>query len=110
MYRYAEKAFQLDKKPKGSESSLRSHLEAIEAQTGITPDELVNPPPNFAVGYLLDYFYQLNLSRQCGMVLNPLLYSEIEAWQRLYRIELDIWEIDTIKRLDYLFLSQQSED
>lgn len=94
---------------KGTETTLRAHLEAIEAQTGITPDELHNPPPSPAVDYLLGYFYQLHLSRQHGMGANPILYSEMTAWQQLYHIPLAEWEIEAIKRLDFLYLMQQNE-
>ena len=73
------------------------------------PVELNNEPPNEAVAYLLGYFQQLSTARQCGMSLNPLTFSEIYHWAKLYGIKLDGWEIDVIKQLDLFYLSEHSE-
>ncbi|QLB44479.1 phage tail assembly chaperone [Mannheimia pernigra] len=107
---YAEKTFQLDKKLKGSESTLREHLQAIETQTGITPEELHNPEPSPAVAYLLGWFFELAMSRQSGMSLNPISYAEIEAWNRLFSRHLEQWEIRTIKQLDMIYLNVQQTE
>lgn len=45
-----------------------------------------------------------------GMSINPLLYSEIEAWCRLSDICLDKWELDVIKQLDVIWLNVQSKN
>lgn len=79
-------------------------------QTGIKPAELNNEPPNPLILYLLDYFLELNLSRQIGMSVNPLLYSEIEAWCRLSKIDLDKWELNVIKQLDVIWLNIQTKN
>ncbi|GAB1668161.1 hypothetical protein Mh1961_13810 [Mannheimia haemolytica] len=107
---YAEKTFQLDKKLKGSESTLREHLQVIETQTGITPEELHNPEPSPAVAYLLGWFFELAMSRQSGMSLNPISYVEIEAWNRLFSRHLEQWEIRAIKQLDMIYLNVQQTE
>lgn len=89
---------------------MREHLQAVAEQTGIMPDELDNPEPSLAVFYLLGFFNQLSLSRQSGMVLNPITYGEIAAWQKLYRTQLAMWEIDVIKRLDMIYLTVQNSE
>ncbi|WP_419865905.1 phage tail assembly chaperone [Gallibacterium genomosp. 3] len=107
---YAKKEFELNCKPKGSEFTIKEHLEQVWEQTGIKPVELNNTLSNQLIAYLLDYFFELNLSRQMGMSINPLLYSEIEAWCRLSDICLDKWELDVIKQLDVIWLNVQSKN
>ncbi|WP_420801047.1 phage tail assembly chaperone [Phocoenobacter skyensis] len=79
-------------------------------QTDIQPQELDIQQPSFAVFYLLDYFAELSASRQSGMTLNPILYSEIEVWARLKGICLSAWEVETIKQLDLIFLNVHQEN
>ena len=110
MLDYAKKEFELDKKPKDSDVSLRDHLMSIFDNTGFMPEELNNPEPSKAIDYLLEYFHQLSRTRQIGMALNPITFTEIEAWKRLFHIELAVWEIDVIKQLDLIYLSVQAED
>ncbi|MDY4280865.1 MAG: hypothetical protein SOX56_07345 [[Pasteurella] mairii] len=109
MLDYAKFEFELDKKPKGSEATQRQHLQAIQDNTGITLAELDRSPPHGLVAYLLDYFYELSLSRQSGMGLSPILYAEIVAWCQLTHTCLARWELETIKRLDLLWLSVNAE-
>ncbi|TNG94881.1 hypothetical protein FHQ28_05665 [Pasteurellaceae bacterium USgator11] len=107
---YAQAEFKLDKKPKDSEATLREHLTAVYEQTNIKPEQLNNPEPDPFVLYLLDYFRELSMSRQCGMTINPILYSEIEAWSRLTATTLEKWELDTLKRLDVIWLNVQVDE
>lgn len=74
------------------------------------PVELQQEEPSPAVAYLLGYFQQLSTARQCGMVLNPLSFSEMKAWANLMRIPLAVWEVETIKQLDLIYLKCQSEE
>lgn len=105
---YAEREFELDQTPKGSESRLREHLTAIWEQTGQQPEQLNNPEPNLAVRHLFADFLELSLARQIGMVLNPLTYSEIETYNRLYQKQYAMWEIQTLKQLDTIYLNVNS--
>lgn len=89
---------------------MREHLQAVEEQTGITPEELQTAEPSLAVWYLLDIFQQLSLSRQSGMALNPISYGEIVAWSQLFQTPLSMWEIETIKQLDMIFLNVQNAE
>ncbi|MCQ9121568.1 hypothetical protein MUU45_001117 [Rodentibacter pneumotropicus] len=101
---YAKSEFELDKKPKGSDATNREHLQAIQEATGKQLSELNHPLPDEMVRYLLDYFYEIALSRQYGMACNPILYAEIESWCRLTQRHLAQWELEVIKRLDMLWL------
>lgn len=105
---YAKKEFELDKKPKDSNCTLREHLLAIQEQTGCVPEELQNIEISPAISYLLGFFYELSLSRQSGMGLCPIAYAEIEAWNRLLNMDLAIWEIRVIKQIDVIFLNVQN--
>lgn len=110
MLAYAKKEFELDKKPKDSDCTLREHLLAIQEQTGSVPEELENIEISPAISYLLGFFYELSLSRQSGMGFCPITYAEIEAWNRLLQIELAVWEIKVIKQLDVIFLNVQNTE
>lgn len=44
-----------------------------------------------------------------GMGLNPIAYTEIEAWSRLNRTPLDPWEVDVIRALDDAYLESITE-
>ncbi|MCW9716756.1 phage tail assembly chaperone [Avibacterium sp. 21-594] len=83
---------------------------AVYEQTGIMPAELDIKPPPEPLEYLLDYFYALSLSRQSGMSVNPILYSEILAWSQLTKCTLEQWELEVIKQLDMVWLSAQIEE
>ena len=107
---HAKKEFELNRKPKGSTCTLREHLLVIQAQTGEMPPELENIEISTAVSHLLGFFYQLSLSRQSGMGLCPITYAEIEAWNRLFKMNLAMWEINVIKQLDVIFLNTQNEE
>lgn len=50
---------------------------------------------------LWDAFLDMNRTRRTsGKRFDPLAWSEIAAWQAACRIELNPWELDTIKALD----------
>jgi hypothetical protein len=81
---------------------LRSHLESIERQTGKKPKQLAEIPEMPGVlMYLWDWFCALDSGRGGnGFGLNPLSYSEIQAWATLMQVQLAPWEVDAIKRID----------
>lgn len=82
---------------------------SIWEQTQIKPIELDNPPPSIVVGYLLDYFFELSQARQMGMAVNPLSYADIDAWCRLTHTRLSQWELNVIKQLDLIWLTENNE-
>nr|DAM33206.1 MAG TPA: hypothetical protein [Caudoviricetes sp.]DAR61089.1 MAG TPA: hypothetical protein [Caudoviricetes sp.] len=106
---YAQAEFRLDVTPKDSKSTIREHLTTIWEQTGFMPAELDLIPPSPTISYLLQYFYELCQSRQIGMTVNPLSFTEVDAWMRLSERPLEWWEIEVIKRLDVIWLKVQNE-
>lgn len=81
----------------------------VERIKGIKPDELINPAelPLFLEPLWQD-FLNLNQSRQAGMAINPLTYSEIDAYARLTKTTFSKSEVLVIKQLDSLLLKQHS--
>lgn len=69
-------------------------------QTGVKPEQLNNDLPE-ELRYLWHWFIELHNSRGAGLAgLDPISYSEIEAWSRLTGNEPETWEIQAIKRID----------
>lgn len=76
-------------------------------QTGIKPKELEELLELQREQYeIWGWFMELNEARSSsGFGLNPITYSDIDAYFRLQNIIPEKWEIDTIKRLDREVLS-----
>ena len=57
-----------------------------------------------------EYWNELSYSRRnYGWGVTPLNYTEIAAWQNLRGIKLDGWELDTLLRLDSVYMDVQAE-
>jgi hypothetical protein len=54
--------------------------------------------------FVWEAFNEISRSRQAGFGPSPLLFSEMESWARLNGIDLELWEIDAICRLDVLWM------
>lgn len=61
------------------------------------------------VDWLAAVFWELHLSRQAGFGPCAILYSEVEAWQRLIGKRLMPWQVRLLKLLDGLYLSAAGE-
>jgi hypothetical protein len=62
------------------------------------------------VGYLWGWFLELDGARGSnGFGLNPLSYSEIQAWATLMRVTLAPWEVEAIKRIDSVRIRVSNE-
>jgi hypothetical protein len=59
--------------------------------------------------YLWDYFQELSSTRSYAFGPAKLTYTEIYAWSKLRRIQLDGWELDTLLRLDGIFITVEAE-
>lgn len=55
--------------------------------------------------YLWEHFINLHNTRSMGMALNPISYTEIEAYSRLMKIQLSKFDIAAIKRLDIIAMN-----
>lgn len=65
------------------------------------PEEVRCPPE---LEYIWDWYYELDASRSSGFDLNPILYTEIEAWSRLNSLTLSSFEIKAIKAIDVAYM------
>jgi hypothetical protein len=72
--------------------------------TGITPQELTTVEVSHIIMYLWEWFLDLNSTRQSGMGMNAISYSEICAWCELTGNRPSPYEIRVIKLLDRVYL------
>lgn len=96
----------------GKGNTLRDQLMSVWRQTGIKPkqlDELPELPESCY--HLWKIFIDLHNTRQnSGFGVSPISYLEIEAYSRLYSIELDPWELDLLKKFDSEVLAIIAEE
>lgn len=65
------------------------------------------PPPPCPEGllYIWGYFQMLNKRRTSnGFGLNAITNSEMEAWSRLHRITLSIFEVEALEAIEGFYL------
>jgi len=79
------------------------HLKAIERQTGVTPQALLNAP-RLPTGCeeLWSVFCDIHNRRGEG----PLSYVEIDAYQRVANRKIAPWELEAIQKADDAYLAQ----
>ena len=91
------------------------HLAQVAKQLGKSLDDIEQSNsdalfPDIA-SYVWATFLSLHDGRTYGMSgPNPISYDIIKAWCDLYGVELNPWEIDTIKALDNLWIKITSEE
>jgi hypothetical protein len=87
------------------EKSLKDHLEQIEATTGVTPAELMNPvelPPELE--HVWNWFIELSNSRPAGFSgLEPISFPLIESWMRTTGVAPTRFEVNTIRLIDDVY-------
>ena len=57
------------------------------------------------LGHLVDWYERLRRQNPRGLDLNPIAYSEIWAFRDLYDHEMDAFDIDTLEKLDAVWLN-----
>lgn len=91
---------------------MREQLETIKKKTGKLPPEYQDQKE--LPIYLSDiwgYFLQLDNKRTSnGFGVNPITYSDLNAFCMLKRIELEDYETDLIMRLDNMRLKIYEEE
>ena len=102
--KWARHKFEVSKPDKNG-VSLKQHLEQVERQTGITPDELKEPVafPQ-VIGYIWSAFCVLSNHRSSGFNSpDPITFEQIVYWKQLTETETKPWEIDIILSLDQIY-------
>jgi hypothetical protein len=81
--------------------SLRESLNVLVKQKKPVPKELINPTKfPILVKKVWDWFIQLDSFRQNGMERQPLSEMEIGWFFRNRKIEVEVWQLDLIRKLD----------
>lgn len=96
--------------PRKDGHNLESQYARVKKLKGETPIEARRPEFPFLLRYLWDIFFELNGTRPHGFD-GPLqiTYSEIKCFSELKGIVLKPWEVDVIKKIDYIYLEVVSE-
>lgn len=91
--------------------TLREQLELVWRNTGRKPkelDDLIVLPEN--TKHVWDWFLALHNARSYGMSMNPISYSDIQAYFDLFDIKPDTWEVNCIKAMDVIAMNQAAKD
>jgi hypothetical protein len=92
-------------------TTVRANLEQVMKVTGRVPDDLIGPPFPDRYAHIWNAFLELHTGRSYSSNgPNPLSWSDIEAWDRLFKQNLQDWEIRAIKALDLIWLRVMGED
>lgn len=90
-------------------STRRQHLLAVEAR-GIDTGELVPPPVPSDCRPLLQTFWELRRAAGSNAFgKNPITYSELAAWQSLYGVQLQPFEVDLLLHMDRAAIAAANE-
>lgn len=106
--KFAENEFKLAQVQKDG-STYKDHLKLIEERSGKIQEELhYESIPNSCL-HVWDWFLQLDSSRSSGMQVNPLTYSDMYAFFKLYNVEPEDWEITLLKQFDRVALKEYNK-
>jgi hypothetical protein len=81
-------------------ATLRDHLQRMAANTGRVDDRLLIGELPREAAAVWDTYASLSAARRSSMGPHALTLTDIEAWCRLFHVELTPWELDTVLRLD----------
>lgn len=103
---WAEHGFERGR-PARDGSVVGQHFAAYLRATGKRHADDTDPavPMPDAVGYLMRWFIELGHGRPSSNgVLLPIPSAEIAAWARLGHVEVEDWELDTLRLLDAAYV------
>ena len=108
MLEYAEHEFSLSKTDQNGVTT-REHLEMVERQTGKTPQGLEGTQFPTLVSHIWSAFVALSRSRSVGFSgPNPISYQDIKAWLELTNQTLSSRDVESIMKLDIIFLRNRN--
>jgi len=82
-------------------------LQIVERQTGRTPEQLTPVEYDECLQYVWEWFCDLSGGRGYSDIgPSPLTYTEIKAWADLTKQDPEAWEIQVLKRIDRIFISE----
>lgn len=89
--------------------TLETHLVSHWKQSGELPEQLDVPALPFELEYIWDWWLALNESRNVGMDINHISYTEIMTWSTLLKITLTPFEVRCIMALDSVYINVRRE-
>ena len=105
---FAEHSFKLSKTDQDGVTE-REHLQEVERQTGKTPQALIGPQFPTLVSHIWSAFVSLSKARSVGFSgPNPISYQDIKAWLELTNQTLSSRDVESIIKLDAIFLRNQN--
>lgn len=85
----------------GAEQTQRQALVRVAKYKKVDPEVLFKIPKlRPQLQYLISYFYEIKL-------IGDVNFQSMEAWQNIYNIRLNPFELKAILRLNYLFKCQK---
>lgn len=103
---FARHQFELSQ-PQDDGRPLIDHLRFVEKKTGKVHDLIANGPamPR-GCSQLWSDFLELHGSRgSTGFGAARITFADLKAWQDVRGVRLDAWEIDAIRKVDSMWLS-----
>lgn len=101
---FVKNEFELDQ-PQSDGQSLRTHLQSVERQTGITPEQLSPVEVGDELAYIWKYFISMNRRRtSSGFGPNPISSLELIAWANNHGIPLNPFEVEVLDSIELEFL------
>ena len=89
-------------------ASLNDHFASVARQTGKKMPEPPALPPE--VRHLWHTFLELHRTRpSSGFGPSAITFVEMDAWQRLMRMPLEVWEVGAIRQLDDVWIESTAE-
>jgi len=71
--------------------------------------DLLNLPEVQNAEYIIEYLFEVGPSMSNGMGLCPISYTEIKAWMDATKTECSPWDVNMIRHLSRVFISQHHE-
>lgn len=103
---YAQWHFNL-RIPNKDGATLEDHLLQIFKHGNDTPEGLIAPEFPEQLRHVWEWFSQLQGARvNYGFGVAPITYTEMNAWCSMHRIQITPDEVDILKRVDALYLSE----
>lgn len=101
--------FELEEKQSDG-APLREHLKSVWRSTGKMPKQLeIQGPPELAA-HLWGHYLALHKERpNNGFGSGKITATTVKDWCQVYCVELDLWEVKAIGRIDDAWLKMQSE-
>lgn len=109
MVEHAKAEFHLNQEMEDG-CTLRDHLNVAWEATGKKPDDLFVPPLPLGTRYLWDIFIEIRKrSSGSGFGAARISFQDMQAWQNMRHLTLNIWEQAAIEAVDDAYINSVIE-